>query len=404
MKTIVQKFGGTSTQNKESRKLCYAHIKNELDRGYKVIVVVSAMGRTGEPYATDTLIKLAPSINPREKDLLMNTGELISACIFSSELNEIGVENKILSGGQAGIITNNLYNQAGIIDLRPERLIKELETTDIIIVTGFQGCTITQELTTLGRGGSDTSATALGAAVGAEYVDIYTDVEGIMTADPRIVEDAQILNKTTYNEICNLAYMGAKVIHPRAVEIAMQYNIPVRVRSTFSKSEGTLISNHTELDLTSHKQFGQTLIGITQTGNIAQFIVDCKSSYSVQNDLFTKLENAHISLDLINITREEVCFTVKKDNLKIVSEILSSFKLKYAARDDVTKISLVGSSMAGVPGVVRKIVSTLYEKNIPILQTTDSHTTIWVLVPDSDSIKAIKSLHKSFGLNKVIKK
>ncbi len=399
MKILVQKFGGTSVSTKENRRHCYKHIKNELSKGFKVIVVVSAMGRKGEPYATDSLIELAPRLNGREKDLLLNTGELISACVFSSELKEEGIGNTVLTGGQAGIITNNLYNDAAIIELRPERIFNELKNKDVVIVTGFQGLSKEQEITTLGRGGSDTSATALGAATNAEFVDIFTDVEGIMTADPRIVSEAQMLIKTTYNEICNLAYMGAKVIHPRAVEIAMQYNIPIRVRSTFSDCEGTLITNKSELDLQSQRKNGRFLTGITQTNNISQFVIKC-NSYSSQNDLFSILEKDKVSLDLINISTDNVSFTVDNSKVDIVRNILSKLNLPFTERDDVVKVSLVGASITGVPGIMRRIVETLYSKEIPILQTSDSHTTIWVLVPREFSNEAIKSLHYTFELHK----
>ena len=400
MKIIVQKFGGTSVASPKSRKHCFRHIQKALSDGFKVVVVVSAMGRKGEPYATDTLISLAPNVNEREKDLLMNTGEIISACVFSSELNELGISNRVLTGGQAGIITNSVFNNAGIIDLRPERILKELEIFNVIIVAGFQGITKDQEITTLGRGGSDTSATALGASLNAEYVDIFTDVEGVMTADPRIVDNAQILIKTTYNEICNLAYMGAKVIHPRAVEIAMQYNIPIRIRSTFSDFEGTLITHQSELDLHGERENARFLTGITQTNDIVQFAVNSKITYPIQNKLFSLIEENGISLDLINITQDSVRFTVKKDKAKQVSEILTSLSLTFEYRENVTKISLVGAGMTGVPGIVKRIVHTLYSQNIPILQTSDSHTTIWVLVPESQSQNAIRALHDAFELHK----
>lgn len=401
MKIVVQKFGGTSVATKDSREHCYKHIQNGLKKGKKVVVVVSAMGRIGEPYATDTLIGLAPQLNEREKDLIMNTGELITACVFSGELNQKGISNCVLTGGQAGIITNAVHNAAGIIDLRPERILNELKTTDVLVIAGFQGMTKDKEITTLGRGGSDTSATALGASLNAEVVDIFTDVEGIMTADPRIVVDSQMLKKTTYTEVVNLAYMGAKVIHPRAVEIAMQYNIPIRVRSTFLESEGTLITNHSELDLHRQREKGQFLTGITQTEDISHFTV-ASDTYAARNDLFSRLELSNISIDLININQLTVGFTVKKEMENDAEKIINSLNLTYENRNDVVKISLVGASMTGVPGVVRRIVSTLHSQNIPILQTTDSHTTIWVLVPKSHSVIAIQSLHKAFGLHKQI--
>lgn len=399
MKLLVQKFGGTSVSTKENRNFCFQHIKKQVNNGYKVVVVVSAMGRKGDPYSTDTLLSLAPVLNSREKDLLMNTGELISACVFSSELIEFGFTNTVLTGGQAGIITNNIFNEAAILDLRPERILSELKKVDIVIVTGFQGKTNNNEITTLGRGGSDTSATALGASINADFVDIFTDVEGVMTADPRIVKDAQILTKTTYNEICNLAYMGAKVIHPRAVEIAMQYNIPIRVRSTFSTSEGTLITNQSELNTKNQKENNQPLTGITQTDDITQFKVDCKTSYSIQNELFAELEKENISLDLINITANQVTFTTKSLKDEAVITVLNRLNLEFTHRKDVSKISLVGAGITGVPGIINRIVHTLYTKNIPILQTTDSHTTIWILVPEIDAVSAINELHRTFDLH-----
>ncbi|MED2737298.1 aspartate kinase [Bacillus toyonensis] len=402
MKIIVQKFGGTSVANKETRKMCFEHIKGAVNNGYKVVVVVSAMGRKGDPYATDTLINMAPSINGREKDLLMITGELISASVFSSELKENDIESKVLTGGQAGILTNSSFNEASIIGLRPEKIMKEFEDVNVLVVTGFQGVTNDNEFTTLGRGGSDTSATALGAAVNADYVDIFTDVEGIMTADPRIVTEAKILEKVTYTEICNLAHMGAKVIHPRAVEIAMQYNTPIRVRSTFSKGEGTLITNQSELDLNGYVENKQYLTGITQTDAIVQFVITEPIENEKQNTMFYEFEKKSISLDLINITPGNIGFTVKNEDSDKVSCILDSLEMKFTKREDVTKISLVGAGMTGASGVVRKIVNTLYTNNISILQTSDSHTTIWVLVARENAKKAICLLHNTFCLSDII--
>ncbi|MGN5650756.1 aspartate kinase [Bacillus sp. Brlt_9] len=402
MKIIVQKFGGTSVATKGKRKMCFEHIKSAINKGYKVVVVVSAMGRKGEPYATDTLINMAPLSTGREKDLLMITGEIISASVFSSELKEVDIESRVLTGGQAGILTNTSFNEASIIGLRPEKILKEFESVNVLVVTGFQGMTKDYEFTTLGRGGSDTSATALGAALNAEYVDIFTDVEGIMTADPRIVTDAKILEKVTYSEICNLAHMGAKVIHPRAVEIAMQYNTPIRVRSTFSQGEGTLITNQSELNLDEEAGNKQYLTGITQTEEIVQFVISEPIETEKQHTMFDEIDKRNISLDLINITPTTIGFTVKNEDSEKVNSILANLEINFTLREDVTKISLVGSGMTGASGVVRKIVSTLYENNISILQTSDSHTTIWVLVPKEDGNNAICLLHNAFYLNEII--
>ena len=226
MKIIVQKYGGTSVRDEKSRSFAKGHIENAIKEGYKVVVVVSAMGRKGDPYATDTLLSLVngakASLSKREQDLLMSVGETISSVVFTNMLLEHGIEAVAYTGAQAGFLTNSDYSSAKIIEMKCDRLMKELEVKDVVVVAGFQGAAKNGDITTIGRGGSDTSAAALGAALQAERVDIYTDVEGIMTADPRIADQARPLSIVSYTEVCNMAYQGAKVIHPRAVEIAMQ--------------------------------------------------------------------------------------------------------------------------------------------------------------------------------------
>lgn len=226
MRILVQKFGGTSVANPERRTQAAAKVAEAVGKGYSPVVVVSAIGRAGDPYATDTFLKMVSSIYSevpkRELDLLMSCGEIISGAVMVSTLQSLGLEAVLLTGGQAGIITNNCFGDARIIRIEQEKILKHMEEGKVVVVTGFQGITEDGQITTLGRGGSDTTAAAIGVALNAEAIDIYTDVEGIMTADPRIVEDAKILDVVTYNEISHLAHQGAKVIHPRAVEIAMQ--------------------------------------------------------------------------------------------------------------------------------------------------------------------------------------
>ena len=245
MKIVIQKFGGTSVASEDGRQHVIGKIKKALAAGRTPVVAVSAMGRKGSPYATDTLLGLTGQAGrpemKRNMDLLLSCGELISAVVLADELTAEGLKAAVLTGAQAGIITDGNHNDARIIDLRPEGIKKHLEAGEVVIVTGFQGVTEDGEVTTLGRGGSDTTAAALGVALDAEAIEIYTDVEGIMTADPRIVPDAKILDSITYNELCNLAYLGAKVVHPRAVEMAMTKQIPLWVRSTFSEHRGTLV-------------------------------------------------------------------------------------------------------------------------------------------------------------------
>lgn len=394
MNLLVQKFGGTSVATEEARTHCFRHIRTALDAGYKVVVVVSAMGREGDPYATDSLLKLAPALSPREKDLLISTGEIISASVFSSHLFEAEhIQSKVLTGGQAGIRTDATHTDATILDLKPERLLFELSEVDVVIVAGFQGMSNQGEVTTLGRGGSDTSATALGSAIHASWVDIFTDVEGIMTADPKIVKDAAILQQTTYNEVCHFASQGAKVIHPRAVETAMKGGVPIRVRSTFSHTLGTLVSTSVLCN--------RLLTGITQTSDIAQLKIftSIKKPATAQSEVFQALEHQNISVDFISIHPDHTAFTVSLNDLPEAKKILDSLSHPYEVHESCAKISLVGAGMAGVPGVMSKTVRTLAEKEIPILQSADSHTTIWVLVNKEHMRIAVRSLHAAFLLH-----
>ncbi|MCF8568519.1 aspartate kinase [Alicyclobacillus tolerans] len=401
MRIIVQKFGGTSVDGERSRSKCMEHVKREIKNGYQVVVVVSAMGRKGEPYATDTLLSVVEStyLSNREKDLLLSTGELISASVFSSYLCKNGIATTVLTGGQAGIVTDDQFGEAKVLSVNPQRILEELKSGNVVIVTGFQGQTVTGETTTLGRGGSDTSATALGVALNAEFVDIFTDVEGVMTADPRIVKEAQLLKSVTYHEVCNLAYLGAKVIHPRAVEIAQQKNIPIRIRSTFSESMGTVITNKTE---TNHNVFKERLItGITQTPNLAQIKI-MQDSRDVQAEVFRAMEQQGISVDFVNVNESEVVYTVSEEMAENAMRVLAKMQLRPEIKRNCAKVSVVGGGIAEVPGVIAQVVATLAKENITILQAADSHTTIWVLVEGEQMGKAVCALHKEFGLQRAV--
>ena len=247
MRVIVQKFGGTSIATPDGRAKVSEKIKEALEQGCKVLAVVSAMGRAGDPYATDTLISLAREISkqvtPRELDLLMACGENIATVVMVQTLKANGIEASAFTGGQAGILTDHQFNNARIVEIKPDNLHQCLAEDRVAVVAGFQGVTTDGEVTTLGRGGSDTTASALGVALNAEVIEIFTDVDGIMTADPRLVPQAKPLTTMTYNEVCEMAHLGAKVVHPRAVEIAMEGRIPLRIRSTFSDAPGTLITD-----------------------------------------------------------------------------------------------------------------------------------------------------------------
>ena len=248
MRIIIQKFGGTSLINHERRNQAIDKIELALNKNLNPAVVVSAIGRTGEPYATDTLLNFAKSEgkvpNLRDQDILMSCGEVISAVILANTLRSRGHESIVYTGGQAGIITDDNFSNARILQVNPKNVLKSLEDGIIPIITGFQGVTENGDITTLGRGGSDVTASILGEALEAEMVEIYTDVDGVMTADPKIVPDAKVMDTIFYNEVFQMAEYGANVLHPRAVEIAMRSNIPIVIRNTVSDLDGTLITGY----------------------------------------------------------------------------------------------------------------------------------------------------------------
>ncbi|RFU67824.1 aspartate kinase [Bacillus sp. V59.32b] len=404
MKIIVQKFGGTSVRDEESRSHALRHIEKAVSDGFKVVVVVSAMGRKGEPYSTDTLYSLVngsdSKISKREQDLLLSVGETISTVVFTNMLLENGIKATAYTGAQAGFRTNGEHTSAKIIEMKSERILKELENQEVIVVAGFQGAAKNGDVTTIGRGGSDTSAAALGAALKAEWVDIYTDVDGIMTADPRIAENARPLSVVTYNEVCNMAYQGAKVIHPRAVEIAMQAKVPIRIRSTYTDELGTLVTTINRDNQGSDIR-ERLVTGIAHVSQITQIKVTAKKDqYDLQAEVFQAMANASISVDFINISPNAAIYTVTDEMTSRAIEILKSLGYEPAIQKNCAKVSVVGAGINGVPGVAAKIVTALSEKGIGILQSADSHTTIWVLVKEADLVEAVNSLHDTFELHK----
>ena len=405
MKLLVQKFGGTSVRDSEGRARAISHIKNAINEGYKVVAAVSAMGRNGDPYATDSLLGLVDfpnsQISGREQDMLMSCGETISSVVFSHELLKEGISSAALTGAQAGFLTNQDFTKAKILRMDPSRVLSELETHDVVVVAGFQGRTENLETTTIGRGGSDTTAAALGAALNAEFIDIFTDVDGIMTADPRLVESARALNAVTYNEICNMAYQGAKVIHPRAVEIAMHAQVPIRVRSTYSDLPGTLVSASSEGEAGNDVP-DRLVTGIAHMSGLTQIKVQSKEDPSkLQSDVFKSMAEANISVDFINISPSGVIYTIDDIFTPKAVEILEALGYKPEVRGQCAKVSTVGAGITGVPGVTARIVQTLTDAGVQILQSADSHTTIWVLIKEADLVQAVNALHDIFQLNAV---
>lgn len=402
MKMIVQKFGGTSVKDEESRQHAKKHIEKALADGYKVVVVVSAMGRKGDPYATDTLLSLIggnqSKVSKREHDLLLSCGEIISSIVFANMLKDNGLNAIALTGAQAGFRTNNDHSQAKIVEMKCDRLLRELEQNDVVVVAGFQGAAKNGDITTIGRGGSDTSAAALGAALNAEWIDIFTDVEGIMTADPRIADNARRLSVVTYTELCNMAYQGAKVIHPRAVEIAMQAKVPIRIRSTYSDNLGTLVTSISKESRGSDIK-ERTVTGIAHVSNVTQIKVFAKKDqYYLQAEVFKAMANEKISVDFINISPNGVVYTVTDEMTERAIKVLKEIGHEPVVERYCAKVSVVGAGIAGVPGVTSRIVTALSEKGIRILQSADSHTTIWVLVKQDDLVKSVNALHDAFHL------
>ncbi|MCL1918401.1 MAG: aspartate kinase [Peptococcaceae bacterium] len=406
MNILVQKFGGTSLSTQEERLHAAKKIMQATSQGYAVVVVVSAMGREGDPYATDTLISLTGKISPempkREMDMLMSCGELISAGVMVATLQSLGVQAVLLTGAQAGIVTNESFGDARILRVEPKTILAHLRDNHVVVVPGFQGATESGEQTTLGRGGSDTSAAALGVALEAEAIEIFTDVEGVMTADPRIVEDAKILPVVSYNDISNLAHQGAKVIHPRAVEIAMQRNVPLRVRSTFSDGPGTLVTNSMPDKVAGADAVGDRIItGIACTPNVTQIQLDidgCENKPEVCKKIFRGMALADISVDFISVQPERVSYTVRHEWGAKAIGILQNMGFAPKSKLKCAKISLVGGGIADLPGVMATVLEALEECGVETLQSADSHTTVWVLVEKEHMIAAIQAMHRKFQL------
>ncbi|AFM42408.1 aspartate kinase [Desulfosporosinus acidiphilus SJ4] len=406
MRILVQKFGGTSVATPERRSQVVSKVSEAVHSGYSPVVVVSAIGRSGDPYATDTFLNMVKGIYSdlpkRELDLLMSCGEVISGTVLVSTLNSMGFEAVLFTGAQAGIITNNDYGDARIVRVEPGAILEQLSEGKVVVVTGFQGITEDGQITTLGRGGSDTTASALGVALEAETIDIYTDVDGIMTADPRIVEDARIIDTVTYNEICQLAYQGAKVIHPRAVEIAMQRNIPLRIKSTFSDAPGTLVTNmHPDRGVGTDITNDRIITGIAHTPNVTQIRVltkDAPDLHLTVQRIFKAMALADISVDFISVQPEVVLFTVSDEVAAKGVKILKNTGFEPEVIPSCAKVSIIGAGIAGVPGVMADMVEALSEAGVTILQSADSHTTIWVLVHKEDMVTAVQSLHQKFRL------
>lgn len=400
MGLIVQKFGGTSVADTERLRNVARIITDTYKAGNQVVVVLSAQGDT-----TDDLIEKAKEINPegsnREMDMLLSTGEQISVALCAMAIEALGYPVVSLTGWQAGILTDTAAKNARIKKIDTERLEAELDQKRIVIVTGFQGVDRNQNITTLGRGGSDTSAVALAAALEADLCQIYTDVDGVYTADPRHVKGARKLDEVTYNEMLELATLGAQVLHNRSVELAKKYNVKLEVLSSFTGHPGTKVKGVA-------KRMEKTAVSsVAKDKDIARIaLVGVPNEVRTSFKVFSLLAQNHINVDIIlqGIGHEEgkdICFTVAEGDLKKAAGLLESHKaeLRFARLEtnaDIAKVSVVGSGMINNPGVAAKLFEALYDAHININMISTSEIKISVLVDKKDADRAVQAVHDKF--------
>ena len=403
MKIIVQKYGGSSLRTPELIKNVARRIAKTKDEGYEVVVVASAMGDT-----TDKLIELARKISknppPRELDMLMSTGEIVSSSLLAMALIDLGYDAVSLAGFQAGIRTDNTFTKARVEDIDDMRIREELAKGKIVVVAGFQGITEGMDITTLGRGGSDTTAVALAVKLGALRCEIYTDVEGVYTADPRIIPEAKKLPEIGYEEMLELASLGAKVMHPRAVELGEVYNIPILVALSFEEKEGTWI-RRSDMELKSKVR------GIAHDLDVAKITIrGVPDRPGIAAAIFEPLAEASINVDTIvqNASLEgltDITFTVSRRDLEKALSTIKPVLPKIGAKDiasdiKVGKVSIVGAGMQSTPGYASKMFRALYEQGINIQIITTSEIRITCIIDEERVIDAVKALHKAFELEK----
>jgi aspartate kinase len=402
MALIVQKYGGTSVGDAEKIKNVARRVARTKDAGNQVVVVVSAMGDT-----TDELVKLAYSVadqpSERELDLLLSTGEIVSCTLLAMALEAMGYEAISLTGAQAGIRTDAVYSRARIQKVDPERITKELDKGNIVIVAGFQGVTDEMDITTLGRGGSDTTAVALAASLGAEVCQIYTDVEGVYTADPRLVPEAKKLAEIGYEEMLELATYGTKVMHPRAVELGELFHIPILVASSFNDSPGTLIHGGASMEVRNKVR------GVTYDLDVAKItVVGVPDRPGIAVSIFEPLAKANVSIDTIvqnaSINKiTDLTFTVAKSQLKKAMEVVEPIARSIGARECVSdarlgKVSIIGTGMQNTPGYAARMFSTFSENGINIQLITTSEIRITCIIDEARVQDAVQALHRAFEL------
>ena len=396
---IVKKFGGTSVGDQERIMNVARRCAEEYSKGNDVVVVLSAMGKT-----TDILLKTAREINPkapkRELDMLMTTGEQTSVALMAIALDSLGIPAVSLNAFQVRMETTSVYGNARLKKIDKERILHELASRKIVIVTGFQGVNRYEDYTTLGRGGSDTTAVALAAALHADACEIYTDVDGVFTADPRIVPGARKLSEITYDEMLDLATCGAGVLHNRSVEMAKKYGVPLVVRSSLNNSEGTIVKEVTSVER-------MLISGVALDENAARIsVMGLKDEPGMAFKLFNLLAKNNVNVDIIlqSIGREktkDISFTVNEEDVENAIRIIEENKERLTFHEvtsnlDVAKVSIVGAGMTSNPGVAAKMFEALYNVGININMISTSEIRITVLVKKKDGEKAMNAIHEAF--------
>ena len=443
----VIKFGGTSLATPQQRKKAALKVISSKEQNLYPVVVVSAIGRQGAHYATDTLLDLINGVDPnvtpdeREVDLLAACGEIISATVFSQTLKALGYPAQTFRGGQSGIRTDGVHGNARIVGINPVSIISSIQEGYIPVICGFQGLCVKGdgtpggELTTLGRGGSDTTAAALGAALKAKSVEIYSNINGVKKANPNVIESAPTLDEMSYDEIAELAHLGAKILHPRAAEIAMQYQIPLNIKNTFTQEKGTSVtaeSNNIDREIT----------GVAHTGQLKYFHLDLseiKSSHKtkLQENIFRLLAHYGLNLYMIELSSSGIGFAVPKKQYPLIEEVFNGLvmplngdqlntylfqvgneasqkvltqskllssqgeytKITLEPTENCTMVSVVAKKYLRQSGIYLKLLAALDEAKIEVLQTSDSHSSISFLVPESEANKSVQVIYELLFTN-----
>jgi len=406
MSVIVKKFGGTSVGDTTKIKNVAKQIIRAIELGHQVVVVVSAMGG-----GTDRLIALAEEISSsppeRELDVLLSTGEQVSIALLAMAVSELGYEAISLTGNQVGILTDGFYSNARIVSINNARILTELDLGKVVILAGFQGVTIDDEITTLGRGASDTTAVAVAASLGAGRCEIYTDVDGIFTADPQTVKNARKLDQITHEEMLEMAGLGAKVLHSRSVELAQKFEVPLVVRSSFHRGEGTIIVKESEM------MERVVVSGVTSNKDQAKIsLIGIEDKPGVAAKVFQAVAEQKINIDMIiqNIGHDgttDLSFTVSEKDLSstvdIIEEVRSQIKIVTVETDsNISKVSVVGIGMVSHVGIAAKMFSALAIENINIQMISTSEIKISCVIDQSQTEKAVQMVHDSFDLGRSI--